>query len=143
MGVRSEDSLSERQTPVQQFAGSFYLKGGLARRRITSYDFAVISLFVCTVVLSVTDLITTSIALHAGLREGNVMLLDVASFFRMGFFQAIAITKLGFIVGTAMLAILGIKSEILTTRKIVFSSLAIFVALLLFVSLNNLVMINF
>ena len=44
--------------------------------------------------------------------------------------------------GTAFLAILGVRSELQLTRKIVFSSLAVFVVLLLFVSLNNLVMIN-
>jgi hypothetical protein len=94
------------------------------------------------VVLSVTDLVTTSIALHSGLREGNVMLLAVAAIFRMNFFQTIASIKLGFIAGTAILAFLGIRSDLLTTRKIVFSSLAVFVVLLLFVSLNNIVMIN-
>ena len=104
---------------------------------------AVISLFICTVVLSVTDLVTTSIALRAGLQEGNIMLLELASILRLSFFQAITATKLGFILGAGVLAYLGMKSEIQTTRKIVFSSLAVFVVLLLFVSLNNLVMINF
>lgn len=94
-------------------------------------------------VLSVTDLLTTSIALHEGLREGNIMLLSVASLLRMGFFETIATTKLAFIAGTALLTFLGLRSSVQLTRKIVFSSLAVFVALLIFVSLNNLVMINF
>jgi hypothetical protein len=107
------------------------------------YDFSVLGLFVCTVVLSVTDLLTTSIALHQGLREGNFMLLSFASLLRMSFFETIATTKLAFIAGTAVLAILGIRSELQLTRRIVFSALAVFVVLLLFVSLNNLVMISF
>lgn len=60
----------------------------------------------------------------------------------MNFFQTIAASKLGYISGTALLAFLGMYSDVQLTRKIVFSSLAAFVVLLLFVSLNNLVMIN-
>ena len=89
-----------------------------------------------------TDLVTTSIALSSGLREGNVMLLAVESLLKMSFFQTIATTKLAFISGTAFLALIGMKSNVLTTRKIVFSSLAVFVVILLFVSVNNLLMIN-
>jgi len=70
------------------------------------------------------------------------MLLGVASYFQLNFFQAITGTKLAFIFGAALLAIIGIRSNIQLTRKIVFSSLAVFVVLLLFVSVNNLVMIN-
>ena len=121
----------------------FYLKSSGTVRSISTYDFAVIALFSCTVVLSVTDLITTAIALRSGLQEGNVMLLDVASLLKLNFFQAIADTKLAFISGAALLALIGIRSDIQLTRRIVFSSLAIFVVLLLFVSLNNLLMINF
>lgn len=90
-----------------------------------------------------TDLVTTAMALHNGLREGNFLLLDLASLLKMNFFQTIAASKLGFISGAALLAFLGMNSETQLTRKVVFSSLAAFVVLLLFVSLNNLVMINF
>jgi hypothetical protein len=142
----NEDSLVSTpvHTPIQQLGSvpGFYLKAGSVPRRVSAYEFSVIALFACTVILSVTDLLTTSIALNSGLREGNMMLLGVASFFRLTFFEAIAATKLGFISGTALLAFLGIRSDIHATRKIVFSSLAAFVILLLFVSLNNLVMIN-
>jgi hypothetical protein len=110
--------------------------------RASSYDFSILGLFICTVVLSLTDLITTSIALHAGLEEGNVMLLGLTSFLRMNFYQTIAVTKLGFISGTALLAFLGMRSGSQATRRIVFSALTGFVILLLFVSVNNLVMIN-
>jgi hypothetical protein len=130
---------------VQQLSSpvtGFYVKAGIPRR-FNMYDFSVLGLFVCTVVLSVTDLLTTSIALHQGLREGNFMLLSFASLLRMSFFETIATTKLAFIAGTAVLAILGIRSELQLTRRIVFSALAVFVVLLLFVSLNNLVMISF
>ena len=146
MSVKSKDSPLGSQSQIQQLnspASGFYLKTSIgSSHRVGAYDFSIVGLFLCTVVLSVTDLLTTSIALHAGLREGNVMLLTVASILRMNFFQTIATTKLAFIAGTAFLAILGVRSEIQTTRKIVFSSLAVFVVLLLFVSLNNLVMIN-
>ncbi len=143
MSVKSEDSLGHSlEIQSLESGAGFYLKSTGPRKNPSNYNFAVIALFSCTVILSVTDLITTSIALHAGLMEGNVMLLGLASFLRMNFFQAIAETKLAFISGAALLAVIGIRSNIQITRKIVFSSLAIFVVLLLFVSLNNLVMIN-
>jgi len=143
LGVKSEDAARGQIRQISTPASKFYLKAGVGpARRLGSYNISILALFVCTVVLSVTDLLTTSIALHSGLREGNMMLLAVASLFRMSFFQTIATTKLVFIAGTAFLAILGIRSEIQLTRKIVFSSLVVFVVLLLFVSLNNLVMIN-
>jgi len=80
-------------------------------------------------------------ALHDGLEEGNIMLLGIASAMRLSFFQTIATTKLGFIAGTAVLSFIGIKSNLQTTRKIVFGSMVAFVVLLLAVSLNNLVLI--
>ena len=144
LSINSEDSLGHASEIRQVDTGAgFYIKSGGAVPRISSYNFAVIALFSCTVVLSVTDLITTAIALRSGLQEGNVMLLGVASIFKLNFFQAIADTKLAFISGAALLALIGIRSNIQITRKIVFSSLAVFVVLLLFVSLNNLLMINF
>jgi hypothetical protein len=135
------DSISTRQ--IQQLTpGGFYLKPGL-RNTSYAYDYSVIGLFVCTVVLSVTDLVTTSIALRSGLKEGNIMLLTAESILKLNFFETIAATKLAFISGTAVLACVGMRSEIPMTRRIVFSSLAVFVLILLFVSVNNLVMINF
>jgi len=140
LSVNSEESLTRGPIGQLDAVPGFYLK---SVRRLSAYDLAVMALFSCTVVLSVTDLLTTSIALSSGLQEGNVMLLGFASLFKLNFFQAIAATKLAFISGTALLAFLGIRSNIPLTRKIVFSSLAVFVVLLLFVSLNNLLMINF
>jgi hypothetical protein len=141
MGVTRDDSLGH-SPEIGSLDTGFYLKSSRPVPRPSNYDFAVISLFSCTVILSVTDLITTSFALRAGLREGNVMLLGVASYFQLNFFQAIAGTKLAFIFGAAALAVVGIRSDIQLTRKIVFSSLAVFVVLLLLVSVNNLLMIN-
>ena len=122
------------------------VNSGLIRKnslfgRISSYEFSLLALFSCTVVLSVTDLLTTTMALRDGLREGNVVLLGVASTMRLSFFQTIATTKLGFIAGTGALSFLGIKSNLQTTRNIVFGSMVAFVVLLLVVSLNNLILI--
>jgi hypothetical protein len=143
LSVNSEDSLGHGPEIRQIDTGAgFYLKSNGELRSFSTYNFAVIALFSCTVILSVTDLITTAIALRSGLQEGNLMLLGVASLFKLNFFTAIADTKLAFISGAALLALIGIKSNIQLTRKIVFSSLVVFVVLLLFVSLNNLLMIN-
>jgi len=145
LGVSSTNDDSFGSGPrIQQLTTvpSFYLRIG-SRNRTSAYDLSIIALFCCAVVLSVTDLVTTSIALRSGLQEGNFLLLGVASLLRLNFFQTIAASKLGFISGTALLAFLGMYSDVQLTRKIVFSALAAFVILLLFVSLNNLVMINF
>lgn len=138
--VKSEDAIGNQ---IRQFApaGGFYLKPDLTRHSNT-YDYAIVGLFACTAVLSITDLITTSIALHSGLREGNVMLLAAESLLKLSFLDTIAATKLSFIFGAAVLAFIGMRSEIPVTRRIVFSALAVFVLILLFVSVNNLVMIT-
>jgi hypothetical protein len=98
-------------------------------------------MFSCIVLLSVLDLATTSIALSQGLREGNVILLGIASWMRLGFYQTIIATKVGFIIGAGALVFLGIKSELQMTRKIVLSSMIGFVLMLFFVSVNNLILI--
>ena len=105
------------------------------------YKFVLGSMFSCIVLLSVLDLATTSIALSQGLREGNVILLGIASWMRLGFYQTIIATKVGFILGAGALVFLGIKSELQMTRKIVLSSLIGFVLMLFFVSVNNLILI--
>ncbi len=99
------------------------------------------SLFSCITLLSVIDLLTTSIALSQGLREGNVILLGIASAMRMGFFQTIIATKIGFILGAGVLVFLGVKSNHPMTRNIVLSSLTGFAIMLFFVSVNNLILI--
>jgi len=142
LGANRDDSGSRQSVWAQSVDFNSRLPSdGEILGRVTSYEFSVLALFSCTVVLSVTDLLTTTMALHDGLREGNIMLLGIASAMNLTFFQAIATTKLGFILGTAVLAFLGIKSNLLTTRKIIFGSMAAFVVLLLLVSLNNLILI--
>ena len=99
------------------------------------------AMFSCIVVLSAIDLLTTSIALSQGLSEGNIILLGLASGMRMGFFQTIIATKIGFILGAGVLVFLGIKSRNRMTRNIVLSSLTGFAMMLFFVSVNNVVLI--
>jgi len=98
-------------------------------------------MFSCLVVLSLTDLLTTSIALRQGLSEGNIMLLGISSWLRLGFFQTIIATKIGFILGAALLVFLGWRSDLQTTRKIVLFAMLGFVLMLFFVSVNNLILI--
>jgi len=98
-------------------------------------------MFSCIIVLSITDLLTTSMALRQGLSEGNVILLGIASWMKLGFFQTIIATKIGFILGAGLLVFLGLRSSLQMTRKIILSSMIGFVLMLLFVSLNNLILI--
>jgi hypothetical protein len=86
-------------------------------------------------------LVTTSIALQQGLSEGNMMLLGIASILKLTFFQAILITKIGFILGAGLLVLLGLKSNIQMTKKLVLVSMTGFALMLFFVSLNNLIWI--
>ena len=71
------------------------------------------------------------------------MLLGIASWIKLGFFQTIVATKIGFIIGAALLVLLGWRSDLLTTRKIVLLSLIGFVLMLFFVSLNNIILIMY
>jgi hypothetical protein len=142
LGIKSDDSRSHGSVQVARAdIGTALVGKNSLFSRISSYEFSLVALFSCTVVLSITDLLTTSMALRDGMREGNIMLLGIASAMGISFFQAIATTKLGFITGTAALSFLGIKSNLQMTRKIVFGSMIAFVVLLLVVSLNNLILI--
>jgi hypothetical protein len=105
------------------------------------YKLVLGAMFSCLVVLSLMDLVTTSIALRQGLSEGNVMLLGISSWMRLGFFQTIIATKIGFILGAGTLVFLGWRSDLQTTRKIVLFSMFGFVLMLFLVSLNNLILI--
>jgi hypothetical protein len=105
------------------------------------YSVTLVSLFASVVGLSGTDMLTTWMALNEGLKEGNLALLSFARIFDLSFFQAIALTKVGFILGAGVLVVFGMRSNIQSTRSIVMKSMIAFAILLLFVSLNNLVMI--
>jgi hypothetical protein len=87
-------------------------------------------------------MITTSIALGQGLREGNMALLDLARALDLTFFQALTLTKFGFVLGAAVLVILGMTSKVQSTRNLVLNSMTVFAVLLLLVSLNNLIMLG-
>jgi hypothetical protein len=107
----------------------------------SKYKSVLALMFSCVIILSVVDLLTTSIALKQGLSEGNVMLLGIASLMKLGFFQTIIAIKIAFIFGAGSLVFLGLRSSLQMTRKIILSSMLGFVLMLLFVSLNNLILI--
>ena len=105
------------------------------------YALTLASLFASVVLLSGIDMLTTTIALNDGLREGNFALLAFARVFDLSFFQAIALSKVGFILGAGVLMMFGMKSNIQSTRNLVIKSMVAFAILLAFVSLNNVIMI--
>lgn len=95
------------------------------------------------IVLNLTDLLTTTIALGKGLEEGNVMLLSLTSFLRLRFIDVIALTKIGFIMGALVLCYVGFSSSALKIRKMMLRAMAAFTLVLLVVSLNNFILIYF
>jgi len=106
------------------------------------YEIGLVSTFICVVAFSLTDLVTTSIALKQGLREGNVLLLSIAHGLNLSFIQTITASKLGFILGAGVLMFLGIRSRANNTRKLMLSSMIIFAVLLFLVSMNNFILIS-
>ena len=108
----------------------------------SKYEITLLSLFSLVVGLSLTDLLTTSIALREGLKEGNILLLNIANELNLSFFQTITATKIGFVLGAALLVYLGAKSTTQATKKLILRSMIVFAILLLVVSLNNLILIS-
>ncbi len=102
-----------------------------------------ICLFSSVVLLSATDLLTTWIALGKGLVEGNVMLLSLASLVGLRFMEVIALTKLSFISGAALVSLVGIRSGVPKMKKVTFGFMAAFAIVLLLVTLNNWILITF
>jgi len=91
-----------------------------------------------SVVLTVTDFLTSFIALHEGFVEGNSLLLGLSGVLNLGTIGSLLVTKTIFIAGVSALAVVGVKSPEPTTKKLMLASLATFVAVFACVTLNNL-----
>ena len=97
----------------------------------------VASLFGLTVVLNLTDLITTSLALSVGLTEGNLFLTGLASLTSLNLLDSLIILKVVFISTCGFAALLGIGAQDPRTRQVATVALAVYTLLLLVVLVNN------
>jgi len=102
------------------------------------YTTVVASAFLASVVFTVTDFVTSFIALGEGFDEGNSLLIGLSGLLNLDTIDSLLVVKLAFVTGIAVLAVVGTRSRDRTTRKMILGCLAMFVVLLGAVSLNNL-----
>ena len=111
---------------------------GISRRNKA----AVAGLLAIIAVLSLLDLITTSVAYGQGLAEGNSMLLESSRLLGVSVFNALVGTKVAFLLGVAGAAVIGARSRNVMTRRLTFALLVTFALTFAVVAVNNLVAIG-
>jgi hypothetical protein len=102
------------------------------------YMLGLAAVLFANIVFTVVDLVTSFVALNEGFVEGNPLLSGVSGALSLRTIGSLLVTKAIFIGGASMLALVGAKSKDRTTKKVMFLSLAVFVVLFAYVSLNNL-----
>jgi Domain of unknown function (DUF5658) len=118
---------------AQFFSGSRVISG-----RITQYELALVSVFACIGIFNIIDFLTTVYALRMGLEEANTLLIGFANTIGLNLLDVLASIKIAFVIGSAALAMLGVRSENKTTRKMVLWGVFAFALVFAFVCLNNL-----
>lgn len=101
-------------------------------------EFLVAALFGLTVLLNINDLITTSLALSAGLSEGNLLLSGLASATNLSLVDSLIILKVLFISACGVAALMGVGAPHPRTRQVATLALAGFSLVMLLVVANNL-----
>jgi len=102
------------------------------------YKLMAASLFSLTAFFSLVDLVTSSVAYGQGLAEGNSMLLGSSQALGVSVFNALEGSKIAFVLGLGVVALIGVRSGDSTMRKLAFAMLATFALVFAAVSLNNL-----
>lgn len=122
------------------------LSSGRLIYRATSFSrrskVAVAGLFSIIAFFSLVDLVTSSIAYGQGLAEGNSMLVEGSRLLGVSVFNALVGTKVAFLLGIGVAAVLGASSRSAMTRRLTFVVLVGFALTFAFVSVNNLVAIG-
>lgn len=91
-----------------------------------------------SVLFTITDLVTSFIALNEGFSEGNSLVTGLSEVSNLGTIGSLLLAKAIFIAGVSALALVGAKSPERATKKLALASLTIFVFVFASVSLNNL-----
>lgn len=118
---------------AQLFSGNWSLSGQLSR-----YELALISFFACIGVFNFLDLLTTIYALRIGLEEANALLIGFADYLGLSLLEFLAVIKIVFVLGSAVLVILGVESKNSETRKMVLYGILAFALVFAFACANNL-----
>jgi len=90
------------------------------------------------VFFTITDFVTSFMALKAGFSEGNSLLTALSAALNLDVIDSLIVTKLVFIAGMLALGLVGLKSEDRSTKRIMLTSSTVFMILFACVSLNNL-----
>ena len=99
------------------------------------------TLLATSILLSVTDFLTTSIAIKTGLNEGNYALIALSQRLGIGLLATLELTKAWFIAGCCATSLIGIKMRGRTTGSFAIAVLACFVVIQFAVSVSNLSLI--
>ena len=102
----------------------------------------IVALFSLITLFSLMDLVTSFVAYRQGLAEGNPMLLGSSQIMGLSVFNALAGTKLAFVLGMMGVALMGAWSRNSTVTKMTMAMLGSFAVVFAMVSLNNLVAIG-
>jgi hypothetical protein len=102
------------------------------------YTLGLASVLLASVVFTVTDFVTSFIALNEGFAEGNSLLTGLSATTSMGTIGSLLLAKTIFIAGISALAVVGLKSSERTTKKLMLASITVFVVVFACVSVNNL-----
>jgi len=94
-------------------------------------------LLLLNAIFSLTDLITSFVALQGGLIEGNPLLLGVSLATGMSILESLAVMKVLFVAVCASLALIGIRSTKKSTRSVVLGFLLASTLIFLIVSASN------
>lgn len=113
--------------------------GGLPRPSLMGHYKALFTaLFSLCVLFSVTDMLSTAVALRMGLIESNVLLLAIGKALGLDIISALGVTKIVFIMGSFWAAFYGMQTKNQKMRRRALLVLAGLVVMLCIVSLNNL-----
>ena len=104
---------------------------------LAQHDVALGVLLLFNVILNLTDMTTSVVALDHGLSEGNSLVLGMSAMLGLNILGSLALMKALFITGAAAVALAGTRSRDRGTRKLMLGSLMTSAFIFLVLSLNN------
>ncbi|HUI01110.1 MAG TPA: hypothetical protein VLX56_05725 [Nitrososphaerales archaeon] len=102
------------------------------------YRLVMSAVLLAGITFTLTDLITSFVALNEGFSEGNSLLNGLAAFLHLGTIESLIVMKTIFIFGITVQALVGFRARDRTTKRTMLASVTFFMVLLAFVSFNNL-----
>lgn len=104
---------------------------------LAKYRIALMVIMLSNVILNLTDLATSFVALQAGLTEGNTLILGISTALGLNIMEALAVMKILFIAVAATVAFVGIRSTNRGTKNLMLGFLLISSVIFLAISLSN------